>query len=370
LNSFNRHDQFFCKPARQCAHFNHSFQKEKIRCQEFEMLHRMTTLLSAVVVASVAAFVLNAVFPIAAWADNCIARPAGDPGAGRHWYFRIDRVTHQKCWRPGGKKTADVETATVRDAVMPILFDLTRVSAFAEPAPAKACIVAPTGRPARGGHWHSRVDDATGQRCRWRSASAQLRKPHVKHAPETRRPANDPPASSPGSAMPAAPATPLDAFRRAFANARAEFPAPFNVADLGIESESSPMRVTTEATYVSFASRWDNLPDPAPSVDHQPGPPAQLRSDRLVAAALDDVTNSTRAGDRLFSAERSLYITVLVFLAALLGSLVVFGLIGGAFLYMRARYARSAPPGGPNAPPEDSEFSDGGAVSADPDREL
>jgi hypothetical protein len=52
------------------------------------------------------------------------------------------------------------------------------------------------------------------------------------------------------------------------------------------------------------------------------------RSVTTELAALHDVTNSTRTSDRLFTAERPLYVTLIVFLASLGGALVLCVLIG------------------------------------------
>ena len=70
------------------------------------------------------------------------------------------------------------------------------------------------------------------------------------------------------------------------------------------------------------------------------------RSVTTELAALHDVTNSTKTSDRLFTAERPLYLTLIVFLASLGGALVVCGLIGGAFLYLRSmpKARRNLPP--------------------------
>ena len=78
------------------------------------------------------------------------------------------------------------------------------------------------------------------------------------------------------------------------------------------------------------------------------------RSVTTELAALHDVTNSTKTSDRLFTAERPLYLTLIVFLASLGGALVVCGLIGGAFLYLR-----SMPKARRNLPPRRNVFRDG-----------
>jgi hypothetical protein len=104
----------------------------------------------------------------------------------------------------------------------------------------------------------------------------------------------------------------------------------------------------------SFASRWSNLLDPAPSGDHHPGPLGNPEIDQPVPAALHDVTNSTKTSDRLFTAERPLYVTLIVFLASLGGAFVFCGLIAGAFLYLR-----SMPKTRRNPPPRRNVFRDG-----------
>jgi hypothetical protein len=104
----------------------------------------------------------------------------------------------------------------------------------------------------------------------------------------------------------------------------------------------------------TFASRWSNLLDPAPSGDRRPGPLGNSEVDQPVPAALHDVANSTKTSDRLFTAERPLYVTLIVFLASLGGALVLCVLIGGAFLYLR-----SMPKARRNRPPRRNVFRDG-----------
>jgi hypothetical protein len=69
------------------------------------MLHRMTTLLSTVVVVSVAALVPSAVFPTAARAaDNCFARPTGSPPDGVIGIFKrtASPIENAGCLAPKG----------------------------------------------------------------------------------------------------------------------------------------------------------------------------------------------------------------------------------------------------------------------------
>src|SRR6266481_465471 len=142
-------------------------------------------------------------------------------------------------------------------------------------------------------------------------------------------------------------------------DARAELEAAV-AAPLGrIETASSPRSVTTAPADAfvatsTFASRWSNPLDPAPSSDRHPGPFGNSEINQPVPAALHDVTNSTKTSDRLFTAERPLYVTLIVFLASLGGALVFCGLIAGAFLYLR-----SMPKARRNPPPRRNVFRDG-----------
>src|SRR5271167_2904122 len=123
------------------------------------MLHRMTTLLSTVVVV-LAAVILAAVFPTTARAaDSCLADPTCNPPDGSHWYYQINRVTHQKCWVLGAKK------ATVRNVALQRSPDFRNSNALAERATAVSCIRAPNSQPSQGKRWYYRTDKATGQRC-------------------------------------------------------------------------------------------------------------------------------------------------------------------------------------------------------------
>jgi hypothetical protein len=59
----------------------------------------MTIFLSTVVVGFPAAVVLETFSPTAAQAAiSCLARPSGSAPIGSHWYYRPNRITHQRCW--------------------------------------------------------------------------------------------------------------------------------------------------------------------------------------------------------------------------------------------------------------------------------
>jgi hypothetical protein len=78
------------------------------------MLHRMTTLLSTVVIAFLAISASNAVLSTSAWAaEGCLARPTGKLPRGIHWHYQTNRITHKKCWvtRIGDSSSAQSRAA-------------------------------------------------------------------------------------------------------------------------------------------------------------------------------------------------------------------------------------------------------------------
>jgi hypothetical protein len=82
---------------------------------------------------------------------------------------------------------------------------------------------------------------------------------------------------------------------------------------------------------------WSNLLEPAFAASRPSGAFGFSAIDLAVPVALRDDPNSGKTGDPLFRAERPLYLTLLVFLASLGGALILCGLIGIAFLYLRSR---------------------------------
>jgi hypothetical protein len=263
----------------QSRHFNGELHsgRRKLNCQEIVMLHRMTTLLSTVVVAFLAAPVLNAAFPTAARAAvNCLARPTDNPSEGSRWYYQTNPVTGQKCWM------IDTGKATVRHAARrsrirhAIPARSPRIKLVAQATPA---VVLPRA-----------------------TADANAR---LLDKPGLAEPVAEPvwrikPPASPGSAT---------------AVVADENPAP-----------APPM----------FTSRWVNGWEQAHSSDPQPSPPGNSGIDQPAPTVLRDVTNSSAADDPLFTDDQPLYLNLFVLLAALGGALLLCGLTGGSFLYRRS----------------------------------
>jgi hypothetical protein len=291
------------------------------------MLHRMTTLLSTVVVAFLAAPVLNAAFPTAARAaDNCLARPTDNPSEGSRWYYQTNPVTGRKCW------IIDAGKATVRHGGLQGLFNPGSPNERAEPAAAASCITAPNGRAPPGKRWYHSRDDTTGQRC-WQLGA------------QVSRIRNTIPARSPRIKLVAE--TPPVVLPRATANANARLLDKPGLAEpvaepLGrIKPESSPGSATAvvadeNPAPPTFTSRWVNLWEQAHPSDRQPNPPGNSGIDQPAPTVLRDVTNSSTADDQLFTDDQPLYLNLFVLLAALGGALLLCGLTGGSFLYRRS----------------------------------
>jgi hypothetical protein len=252
--------------------------RKKLNCQEIVMLHRMTISLSTVVVAFLAAPVLNAAFPTTARAaDNCLDTPPGDPPEGSRWYYQTNPVTGQKCW------IIDAGKATVRDVGAQISRIGNAIRARSPPkksvAPETAAVVLPRATAEA----NARLPDKTG-------LGEPVAEPFRRIKPE----------SSPGSAT----------------------------AEVADENPAPP----------PFTSRWVNLWEQAHSSDRQPSSLGHSRIDQAALTVFHRVTNSSNADGHLFTAERLLYLilVVFVFLVSLGGALLLCGLTGGSFLYRRS----------------------------------
>ena len=301
------------------------------------MLHRMTTFLSTVVVAFLAAPVLNAAFSIAAQAaENCLARPTDNPSEGIRWYYQTNPVTGQKCW------IIDSGKATVRNVALQGLFNPGSSNERAEPAAAASCIAAPNGRAPSGKRWRHYTDDTTGQRC-WQLSARVSR---IRKAIPARSPPIKLVAETSAVALP-----------RSTANANARLvdktgPTEPVAEPLGrVKSESSPESATAVVAdeipaTSTFTSRWVNLWEQAHSSDRQPTPPGNSGIDQQALTVFHDVTTSGKADDELLPDSRPLYLNLFILLAALGGALLLCGLTGGSFLYRR-----SAPAVQLNLPP-------------------
>jgi hypothetical protein len=53
-------------------------------------------------------------------AGDCLANPAGVATSGKHWYYRLNRVTQQKCWYLGMKRSAVRSVALQRSSKPPV----------------------------------------------------------------------------------------------------------------------------------------------------------------------------------------------------------------------------------------------------------
>jgi hypothetical protein len=291
----------------------------------------MATLLSTVVIAFLAAPVLNAVFSTSARAaDSCLARPTGSPPNGSHWYYQTNRITHQRCWVLGAKKTI------VRNIASQKFSGLAKDSEPTERAPAVSCIT-PNSQPPQGKRWYYRTDKATGQRC-WHLGA------------KVSKISNPIPAPSPSPVKLVAPETLATVLPPAVADANARFEDTF--VALRSQTAAVTAEVANENLATStFASRWIDLSDQVHSTDPQSNPVGHSEIRQPVAAVRDDVTNSTTASGHLYTAERPPNVTLMVFLVSFGVALVFFALLGRSFLY-----AHPTPPVWPHIPARDDIF--------------
>ncbi len=317
------------------------------------MLHRMTTLLSTVVIAFLAVPVGNAMFSTAVWAaDSCLARPTGVAPNGSRWQYQTDPITRRKCWVLDGPKT------TAQGGVLPRLLAFGSSNEVAERPSAASCIAAPNGQAPQGTHWVYRPDHATGQRCwhlgdevsRIHSSGSRNQVAKIREAAASRAR-----VTSVGSETLAA-ALPL-----AVADANARLVDMSDPPPDRIETASSPAAAVISETanenvaLPTFESRWTDPSDQLGSSDralkpvdlselHQPDPgvPDEVARSTKDNAARD---NTAKDGGHLPVTE-PLDLTLLIFLGSLGGALVLFGLAGRSFFYERSRSAAW-----PNLPP-------------------
>jgi len=315
------------------------------------MLHRTTTLLSTVVIAFLAAPVLNAVSSTAAQAgDSCLAKPTGSSSNGSRWFHQTNPITHQKCWVRGGQESA--RETTLANLALPRVLALGSSNEVAERPTAASCIAAPNGTAPKGRHWVYRLDNATGRRC-WRLGD-QVARIHLSrnegsgnHVSKTR---NAVPTRVAATSV--APETTGTVLSPAIADANARLVDTSSAAPGRIESGSSPAAVITETANEnvappSFESRWTDPSDQARSGDRAPKPVDFSELRQPDQAVPDDATRSTKdiapkdnatkdKGD-VPATGRPLDVTLLIFLGSLGGALILFGLAGRSFFYERSR---------------------------------
>jgi hypothetical protein len=363
--------------------FRRRLSEREFERQEFEMLRRMTALLSAVVVVLLAAVVPNAIFATPAHAaENCLSGPSGAAPDGGYWYSQTNPITRQKCWMIGTGKAK----ATDSGISLPAWLNFgsskeVSEKEVAEPAPAAGCLAAPNGQAPEGRHWVYRIDNTTGQRCwhlgdqasRIRVSRIKASRTHVSRSEVSRsevsrdqvsrdevseiRPAS--PSRAPAkSAAPEAPAANLppgiaDANARLVDRSSAPSPPPNPVG-----AASSPAAVVSEIAKEnqaapSFELRWTDPSDQIRSSDRESKPVDFSELRQPDPAAPNDVARSTKAsaakvGTDLPATRRPLDVSLLIFLGSLGGALILFGLAGRSFFYRR-----SSPSAWSDLPPHD-----------------
>jgi hypothetical protein len=91
--------------------------------------------------------------------DDCLAAPNAGAAQGSHWYYRLDRATHRKCWYvgPQGAKVRRAATATPpAPARAPVAPPSAETAAVDMPALAPAAAVAAAPDAAFSSRWPDR----------------------------------------------------------------------------------------------------------------------------------------------------------------------------------------------------------------------
>ncbi len=90
---------------------------------------RQTLLLAPAVLVSVAmALSISRSNPARA-ADECVSRPGASAPQGSHWYYRVDRSTHEHCWYlgPEGAKVVPTESRRTQPVTQPVTQSVLRL---------------------------------------------------------------------------------------------------------------------------------------------------------------------------------------------------------------------------------------------------
>jgi hypothetical protein len=254
-------------------------------------------------------------------AGDCLANPTGAAPGGRHWHYHLNRVTRQKCWFLGVKRS------TVRSVALRRSSDRADHERFAERTTATSCIAAPGAHAPRGKRWSYQVDQATGQRC-WRLGDRASRIGKAVRS-QISAPARLTPADRLPSQLPPS-----------IADAQASIQDTVNEAAARNEIALSEADVAKEVTYEdllrsTFGSRWADPVDTARPSSFQSGPsgePAIYRRS-LVVAGLD--ARPFETADRLVANGSSPGDALAAFLVSAGSVLVLLGLCGRLFLSQR-----------------------------------
>jgi len=157
-------------------------------------------------------------------AEDCLAGPNAQAPQGSHWYYRLDRATHRKCWYVGTqrarthraaataeeRRSAAPVRAEVADGDVPAAADAAPQPAFAPRLPAGAATASADAAPAESAPpapaaaapAPERIGPRSVQTTTERMRAPEPAKPPAPAAPEAAPPA--PPASSGGHFDPGA----------------------------------------------------------------------------------------------------------------------------------------------------------------------
>jgi hypothetical protein len=253
---------------------------------------------------------------------DCLARPTAAAPSESHWYYRVDRVTNQRCWFLGMKRQI------VRSAALQRPSDATNQHLAAKQTIAMECRDAPSGYAPPGKRWNYRTDRATARKC-WRLGDR-----HSRRSPITR--AQLPvPASRPETLSGPLPPS--------IAHAHASVRETVNEASIRKAIALSEARVPKEVTYEellrsTFGSRWKEPFDTIRPSNLQSSLSADRSIDQPSSVVADVEVRSPERRDRLAEKGASPGDVVAALLVAAGSALVLLALFGRLLLFQGASH--------------------------------
>jgi hypothetical protein len=187
-------------------------------------------------------------------ADECLPAPMGAAAKGQHWYYHLDRTTHQKCWHLRGAADAAEPQNTASTAAPPPAETASRPA----PAPATPPAAAPSA-PA--------PDNAPAMSAPPETPAAPQSTGSVwADPPAPPATATDAPTASPApAAEPQPPAPPIQP-----APAAAAEPTPSLAQNLWIVALAAAFAAFTFAAFALVRARRAVKPTPAPAAPAGP----------------------------------------------------------------------------------------------------
>jgi len=252
---------------------------------------------------------------VARAAENCVERPTPVSRDQGRWHYRRDSVTHKRCW------FLDAGKAGGSPAVQQ---QVSKGASTGEPAwrtAASGCVVAPNVLVAPAARWYYRDDKVTGQRCWYvRERASRLD--------------NAMAAMLPGPAKLSATASAK--VESARPKPRAPEPADRNASrQTGMAPSRSVADQAPDAIAVTFTSRWIEPVKLTLPADGSLNAMNNSEESELVPDVSQDIKKVFKADASRRKTDWDDNIDLIALFLFLGVATIIFGWIGGSFLYTR-----------------------------------